>query len=87
MGEVENSDFVGGPNVKDLAHRLGVFGQGNDGLNGIVDVQETAGLLAISVHSERFSAQALLDETGDDHTILAYLTGTHGVEQTKNHHG
>ena len=58
-----------------------MFEQGGQGPDDVADVTEAPGLGAVAVDGDRFVAQGLGHEAGDDHAVGAGLTGPHGVEE------
>src|SRR3954471_14914192 len=81
LGQVEDRDLLGRPDVEYFAERRLAFEQREQRADGVVDVQEAARLRAVAVDSERLACQRLADEARHHHAVLAGLARTDGVEQ------
>ena len=61
--------------------------QAGDRFDGVVDVAEAAGLVAIAEDDQWFVAERGFDEARQDHAVPSGLAGTDGVEKTGDDDG
>src|SRR4051794_1546414 len=81
LREVEDRDLAGAAEIENVANGRIAVEEGEERTHGVVHVAEAAALRAVVVDGQILARQRLLDETREDHPVLACLTRADGVEE------
>jgi len=75
LGEAFDGDFFGVANVDDFADGAVGVHEADEAFDGVADIAEAAGLLAVAIDADGLVVDGLLNEIGEDHAVAAGLAG------------
>ena len=84
FGQTANRDLFRAADVKNLSTCRDRILQANQRFNSIADVTEAAGLLTIAMHPQGLPFASRVNESRQNHSILAGLPRPNGVEQARD---
>lgn len=87
LGEFPEGQFAIGTDVDNFPQRILGPEQRRKGWDDITDIAEATRLGAVTMHFEREIFECLFDESGQDHAVLADLSGSDGVEEPDDDNG
>jgi len=87
LGEAFDGDFFGVADVDDFADGAVGVHEADKAFDGVADIAEAAGLLAVAVDLDGLVVDGLLDEIGEDHAVTTGLAWANGIEKAHDDDG